>query len=144
MLSQVGDLRRRPDAGAADAGSSGASSPGASASYEVLKKRASYEVRRYPAGPPRGAVAQGGAPAAAATSSSGSGGGVYAVADFSGEASEAAAAAQAQALRRALAADGLQPAAPTGWLLRACPPSAAPAPLRANEVLVPLQAFQLW
>lgn len=134
MLSQVADLRRRPD------GSAGASS--SSPPPEVLKKRAAYEVRLYPAGPPHGAVAQDGAPAVAATSSSGEG--VFAVAEFTGEASEAAAAATAQALRRALAADGLQPAAPSGWLLRACPPDVAPAPLRANEVLVPLQGFQLW
>lgn len=78
-------------------------------------------------------------PASATTSACS---GVYAVAAFGGDASEAASAAAAQALRRALAADGLQPPSSASWLLVAC--DAGSPLLRRNEVLVPLQDFQLW
>lgn len=125
------DLRRGPSA--------------ASSQYLVLKKRSGYEVRSYP-GVPTGAVpggSRGGAPAHV----SGTGGGpaVFAVASFGGEAGPAQAEAAVQQLRQALAADGLQPAAGTDWLLLAATADDAGSPLlRRNEVLVQLQEFQLW
>lgn len=119
---------------------SGPSSAGdAAAGYEVLRKAAQYEVRSYAAPPVGARPAGGGAPAAVGT---GGGPTVYAVAEFGGAAGPAQAEAAAQALRRALAADGLQPAPGTPHLVAAA--GEGPALLRKNEVLVQLQAFQLW
>lgn len=131
MLSglQVGDLRKGPQGAAAG-------------QYEVLLKRKQYEVRKYTR-LPQGAPAYGGDGSEAGAG--GGSGGVYAVADFSGAASQAAAAAVEQALRRALLADGLRPAGRCWQLVAGGGDEGGPNPARwRNEVLVPLEAFQLW
>lgn len=126
---QVGDLRKGPQGAAAG-------------QYEVLLKRKQYEVRKYTR-LPQGAPAYGGDGSEAGAG--GGSGGVYAVADFSGAASQAAAAAVEQALRRALLADGLRPAGRCWQLVAGGGDEGGPNPARwRNEVLVPLEAFQLW
>lgn len=71
------------------------------------------------------------------------GGGLWAARVFSGRAGPEAAAQQLQQLRDALAADGVAADGSEWVLARYNDPGTAP-PFRRNEVLVPLQSFDLW
>ncbi|KXZ41448.1 hypothetical protein GPECTOR_463g374 [Gonium pectorale] len=70
-------------------------------------------------------------------------GGVFAARVFSGVAREADSAAQAEALKASLVRDGLKTSSPVWTLARYNDPS-TPGPFRRNEVLLPLEDFDLW
>ena len=70
-------------------------------------------------------------------------GGLFAAAAFAGRADSASAEAEVGRLRAALARDGLAAAGDDWVLLRYNDPGTWP-PLRLNEVLLPLERFDLW
>ncbi|GLC36581.1 hypothetical protein PLESTF_001275600 [Pleodorina starrii] len=70
-------------------------------------------------------------------------GGVVAARVFGGYAREEDARRQAEALRSSLERDGLQPAGGVWTLARYNDPS-TPGPFRRNEVLLPLEGFDMW
>ncbi|PNW83042.1 hypothetical protein CHLRE_06g304400v5 [Chlamydomonas reinhardtii] len=70
-------------------------------------------------------------------------GGVFAARVFGGYAKEADAAREAGALKAALTRDGRKAASGVWTLARYNDPS-TPAPFRRNEVLLPLEGYELW
>ncbi|KAG2497077.1 hypothetical protein HYH03_005072 [Edaphochlamys debaryana] len=71
-------------------------------------------------------------------------GGVFAVRLFPGVAQEEDASREAKALRDSLARDGVRAASPSGYTLARYNDPSTPGPFRRNEVLVPLEGFDIW